>query len=337
MAAERYKKFENRFIESTGRFFRKLFSGLGHAVSSFLNTGKQKFTIMLVPHSEKKVVNFRVSVFSLVFIFVIAVAVLGTFFIYTTRISGVTQQLSEKSGDLDQSERNLDLLLDQVSNLKRASRNFEISLDKAMDTLNISGDKELQASVADGDFTSLISANETDAGVIREISELKNLAAYLEDSVESFSKITELIISQGDLLVEMPTLWPIEGGDGRITNYFGPAEHPFTHTWYIHKGLDIGYGFGKPILAAANGKVIERGYEPLGFGNYFVVRHNYGFLTKYAHLGDVYVDEGDVVTQGQVVGTMGSTGLSTGPHLHFEIRIGSQVVDPEKFLNVRKR
>lgn len=337
MSAERYKKFENRFIENISRIFRKLFNNVGGGVSSFFNAGRQKFTIMLIPHSEKKVVNFRISVFSLVFIFVIAVVVLGAFFVYSTKISGVSQQLTEKSSDLDSSENNLELLLDQVSDLKRASRNFEISLDNAMDNLNINSDKDLQASVADGDFTSLISANETEAGVMREIGELQNLAAYLEDSVESFSKITELIISQGDLLVEMPTLWPVQGGDGRITNYFGPAEHPFTHTWYLHKGLDIGYGFGKPILAAANGKIVERGYEPLGFGNYFVIRHNYGFLTKYAHLSDVYVDEGDVVTQGQVVGVMGSTGLSTGPHLHFEIRIGSQVVDPEKFLNVRKR
>ena len=292
---------------------------------------------MLVPHSEKKVVNFRISVFAIAFIFIITVAVLGTFFVYTTRISGVSQQLADKSTELEKSENNLDLLLDQVSELKRSSRNFEIALNDAMKTLNISNEKDIKASVAEGDFASLISANETEAGVMREISDLKNLSAYLEDSVESFGKITELINSQGDLLVEMPTLWPVDGGDGRITNYFGPAEHPFTHTWYLHKGIDIGYGFGKPILAAANGKVVERGYEPLGFGNYFVIRHNYGFLTKYAHLNDVYVDEGDVVTQGQVVGAMGSTGLSTGPHLHFEIRIGSQVVDPEKFLNVRKR
>lgn len=337
MSAERYKKIENKFIENTGRFFKKIGNGISRSVGSFFNAGRQKFTIMLVPHSEKKVLNFRISVFSLVFIVIVTLGVLGTFFVYSTKMSGISHQLTEKSSDLDKSEGNLELLLDQVSELKRTSRNFEISLDKAMDTLNINTDSGLEASVAEGDFSSLISANETEAGVMREISDLKNLSAYLEDSVESFSKITELIISQGDLLVEMPTLWPVEGGDGRITNYFGPAEHPFTHNWYLHKGIDIGYGFGKPILAAANGKVVERKYEPLGFGNYIVIRHNYGFLTKYAHMNDVYVDEGDVVTQGQVVGAMGNTGLSTGPHLHFEVRIGSQVVDPEKFLNVRKR
>ncbi len=337
MSAERYKKFENRFVENAGRVFRKIGVTFSSAVHSFLNGGKQKITIMLIPHSEKKVVNFRISVFALVFIFVITVGVISSFFVYTTRMSGIVHQLAERTEDLDSAESNLDLLMDQVSDLKKSSRSFEVALDKAMDILNIDNEKELKASVADGDFASLISASETEAGVIREISELKNLSAYLQDSVESFSKITDLIISQGDLLVEMPTLWPVEGGDGRITNYFGPAEHPFTHQWYLHKGIDIGYGFGKPILAAANGKVVEKKYEPLGFGNYIVIRHNYGFLTKYAHLNDVYVNEGDVVTQGQVVGAMGSTGLSTGPHLHFEVRIGSQVVDPEKFLNVRKR
>lgn len=337
MSAERYKKLENKIIEKLSIFIKKIFSGVSSAVSSFFNSGRRKFTIMLVPHSEKKVMNFRISVFALVFLIAVMAGVLGTFFVYTTRISGVSQQLSEKSGDLEQSEKNLELLLDQVSVLKQASRSFELSLNEAMKSLNLSSSDEIRASVADGDFSSLISANETEAGVMREVSELKNLAAYLENSVESFSKITDLINSQGDLLVEMPTLWPVDGGDGRITNYFGPAEHPFTHTWYLHKGIDIGYGFGKPILAAANGKVVERAYEPLGLGNYIVVRHNYGFITKYAHMNDVYVDEGDIITQGQVIGAMGSTGLSTGPHLHFEVRIGSQVVDPEKFLNVRKR
>ncbi|HOV63162.1 MAG TPA: M23 family metallopeptidase, partial [Spirochaetia bacterium] len=69
--------------------------------------------------------------------------------------------------------------------------------------------------------------------------------------------------------------------------------------------------------------------------NYVVIRHSYGFQTKYGHLDSVYVEEGDTVTQGQKIGTMGNTGLSTGPHLHFEVRIGSQVVDPARFLNVK--
>jgi murein DD-endopeptidase MepM/ murein hydrolase activator NlpD len=156
----------------------------------------------------------------------------------------------------------------------------------------------------------------------------------MADSQESFSKIKGLLESHGELLVDLPTFWPVEGGVGRITNYFGPEVHPFTNQWYLHKGIDLAYRRGKEVVSAANGKVVERKYDPKGFGNYIVIRHAYGFATKYAHLDNVYVEEGDVVTQGQKVGTMGNTGWSTGPHLHFEVRIGSQVVDPERFLNV---
>ena len=80
--------------------------------------------------------------------------------------------------------------------------------------------------------------------------------------------------------------------------------------------------------AKTYGKIVEKGYEPLGFGNYVVIRHRYGFFTKYAHLDKLYVKEGQTVTQGQVIGRMGNTGLSTGPHLHYEVRVEGRAVDP---------
>jgi murein DD-endopeptidase MepM/ murein hydrolase activator NlpD len=156
----------------------------------------------------------------------------------------------------------------------------------------------------------------------------------LNESAASLQKITDLLVSQGELLVELPTLWPLEGGRGRSTNPFGPAIHPFTKKWYLHKGVDLAFHRGWPVLVTAEGKVVENKFEPMGFGNYIVVRHKYGFYTKYAHLDRVYVNEGDTVTQGQRIGVLGSTGLSTGPHLHYEVRIGSQVVDPERYLNI---
>lgn len=336
MAAERYKKIENRIINQLSIAIKKGLRRLSDSVSALFNSGNRKFTIMFIPHSEKRVINFRITVFSIVFVFILALSIIGVFFVYTTKMAGVDHELTQKTTNLENTEKNMELLLDQLTNLKRVSKKFESSLNKALDTLNIDSGNNVKASVAEGDFSSILKTNESEIGVLSEVNDLKNLSEYMESSVESFGKITELIMSQGDLLVELPTLWPVAHGDGTITNYFGPAEHPFTHQWYLHKGLDIAYGLGKPILAAANGKVIEKGFEPLGYGNYFVIRHNYGFLTRYAHLSNVYVKEGDVVTQGQVLGTMGSTGLSTGPHLHFEVCIGSQVVDPEKFLNVRK-
>ena len=170
---------------------------------------------------------------------------------------------------------------------------------------------------------------------MRELSDLQSMSALFLDSAKSLESISKLLSSQGDLLYDLPSIWPVEGGIGRITNHFGPEEHPFTHQWYLHKGIDIAYGYGVPIIATANGKVVERNYEPLGFGNYVLIRHKFGFYTKYAHMGRVFVHEGDTVTQGQRIGLMDSTGLSTGPHVHYEVRIGSQVVDPARFLNIK--
>ncbi len=71
----------------------------------------------------------------------------------------------------------------------------------------------------------------------------------------------------------------------------------------------------------------------MGFGNYIDIKHNYGFSTRYAHLSRIYVNKGVDVVRGQLIAAMGSTGLSTGPHLHYEVRIGTQVVDPSKYLS----
>lgn len=333
--ANQYKKIENRVVEQFESGSRRFGRRIADAFRGFFNAGRRRFTVMLIPHSEKKVFNFRISVFSLVFFCFIMVGILGVFFVFSTRYTGLSRLLLAKSGNLDKTEANLELILDEIASLRRASNDFESTLNKTMKTLKLTPDESGYSGRSEGDLTSFFGVEEQD-GIMMELSELRSLSTYLSESVDSLEKIAGLLESQSDLLVELPTFWPVEGGDGRITQYFGPADHPFTHNWYLHMGVDIAYGYGKAILSAANGKVIERKYDSLGFGNYIVIRHKYGFQTKYGHLQNVYVDEGDTVTQGQKIGTMGSTGLSTGPHLHFEVRIGSQVVDPERFLNVRQ-
>jgi hypothetical protein len=330
-----YKDIENRLVFRVGRFFRKIGRFISGLASSFFNAGRQKFTVMLIPHSEKKVLNFRISLFAMVFMGFLLGAVLSSFVLFSTRFTGVSSLLESKSANLDAAQGNLEILLDEIAGLREVSHNFEASLVRTMENMNLQSGSRTADSLASGDLTSFFWVEEQEEGVMRELSDLKTLGLTMQESINALEQISEVLVAQGKLLVEMPTLWPVDRGDGRITQRFGPTEHPFTKEWYLHKGLDIGYGYGKPLLAAANGKVIERKYDAQGFGHYILVRHNYGFQTKYAHMQNVYVDAGDVVTQGQVIGTMGSSGLSTGPHLHFEVRIGTQVVDPERFLDVR--
>jgi murein DD-endopeptidase MepM/ murein hydrolase activator NlpD len=333
--ADQYKKFENRIFDFLSKQFYRVRKGLRESFNRFMTVGKQRFTVMFIPHSEKKIFNFRLTVFSMVFIGLLLVGVLVTFFVFSTRFSGLSRMLAVRSEDLESTQANLEIIRDEITEVNRVSRNFRSSLSKTLTTLGISGEKDYQSLPETGDLSSFFNVEEQSDGVLKELSELQSLRKLLEESSDSLKKVSDLIASQADLLVDLPTYWPVEGGVGRVTALFGPADHPFTHQWYLHKGMDIAYRKGIPVVAAANGKVIERKYDALGFGNYVLIRHSYGFQTKYGHLDSVYVDEGDTVTQGQKIGAMGNTGLSTGPHLHFEVRIGSQVVDPARFLNVK--
>lgn len=116
---------------------------------------------------------------------------------------------------------------------------------------------------------------------------------------------------------------------------FGQALHPITGQWYIHKGLDIStYRSGDPVISTANGQVVTVTYDA-SFGNYVIIQHKYGYYTRYAHMQSVRVKTGQFVSQGEVIGTIGNSGVSTGPHLHYEVHIGSDVVDPAKYVNIK--
>ncbi len=327
-----YKKIESRVIDDIGKRLRIVENALSGFVRKVVALGRQRFTVMLIPHSEKKIFNFRISVFSIVFLGILLGGIFFTFFVFSTNFSGMSRLLTARSQSLDGSEASLEVLRDQINDLDRVSHVFQTTLSKTMNVLALNNPSD-DSETPNGDLASLQEVSEQDQGSLQARADLQSLTALLNRSVGSLDKINSLFVSHSKLLVELPTLWPVAGGVGVITTPFGPAIQPFTHQMYLHLGVDIAYGYGTPILAAADGKVVERGYEALGYGNYVVIRHRYGFYTKYGHMERVYANEGDEVKQGQVIGLMGSTGLSTGPHVHFEVHLGSEVVDPMRYLD----
>ncbi|MCL2792852.1 MAG: M23 family metallopeptidase [Spirochaetaceae bacterium] len=330
-----YKEAESSFVGKITKLLSAITMKTSSAFNNMMDAGKQRFTVMLIPHSEKKIFNFRISVFSLIVIVFLMSCMLTSFVIFTTQFKGMSGLIKTRSETLEKRETDIEIIRDQIAELKRVSRVFEASL---LNTLGISNTTSSSARAQGSDFISFFSNNRSQEELLlRELEDLRNLSHFLQNSVESLEQVRELLAAQGDLLVELPSIWPVQNGRGRVTNTFGPAIHPFTKQWYLHRGIDIAYARGTPIVSTANGKVIERGFDVTGFGNFVVIRHMYGFFTQYAHLDQVYVREGQTVRQGQVIGTMGNTGLSTAPHLHYEVRIGSQVVDPERYLNIRGR
>jgi murein DD-endopeptidase MepM/ murein hydrolase activator NlpD len=119
--------------------------------------------------------------------------------------------------------------------------------------------------------------------------------------------------------------------DGILTSGFGYRIHPILGYARFHSGLDFGADYGTPIRAAMQGKVLFAGWYG-GYGQTVVLDHGNNVTTLYAHASEVYVSEGQVIQRGTVIAAVGSTGFSTGPHLHFEVRLGGEPVDPTEYL-----
>lgn len=132
-----------------------------------------------------------------------------------------------------------------------------------------------------------------------------------------------------EILASTPSIWPT---DGYLTSTFGRRASPFgTGTTDFHKGLDIANRPGTPVRAPAKGVVTFTGWDG-GYGNCVVVNHGNNISTRYAHLQQIFTKVGQAVNRGDVIASVGSTGRSTGPHLHYEVRVGGVCVNPLRYI-----
>lgn len=163
----------------------------------------------------------------------------------------------------------------------------------------------------------------------------KNLMSHFTLEEASSSSTGSAVMGIGDLC------WPLPEGNTRITSKFGPRAQPVAGASTNHGGIDIGVPQGTEVYAAADGVVGFAGWQDpgnhkTGFGNYVRIEHENGYVTYYGHCSEVLVSSGEVVKQGQLIARSGSTGASSGPHLHFEVRengITGTKIDPMKFFS----
>jgi len=163
--------------------------------------------------------------------------------------------------------------------------------------------------------------------------------ALVKESLEWLSKeatVQEEILSELSQAAEQrssrwaatPSIWPVRGW---VTSGFGPRISPFTEKPGWHDGLDIGAAPNSPVQAPAQGRVSLAGFDPK-LGNIVKLDHGFGIETLYGHLAKSLVKEGQRVNRGDIVGLVGSTGLSTGPHLHYMVKVNGQALDPKKYI-----
>jgi len=161
---------------------------------------------------------------------------------------------------------------------------------------------------------------------------LGNLSQRIKVQEKSYNELKGLIKNKEQLLSATPAIQPVSNQDlDRIASGFGLRIDPIYKTVKMHAGLDFTAPQGTPIYATADGVIKVSGYSEGGYGNHVVINHGYGYETLYGHMVRIKAKVGQRVKRGEIVGYVGSTGKSTGPHCHYEVRKGNQKLDPVYF------
>jgi murein DD-endopeptidase MepM/ murein hydrolase activator NlpD len=224
----------------------------------------------------------------------------------------VQEKVAHISATLDRVERFDAKLRTAVTQLQDPERNLAIGpvgnadADAAIPGPAPAGEASLTA------LPGKLSSLETEAS--RQEQSLRELQEYFDD--------------QRSLLASTPSLWPTRGW---VTSDFGSRIDPYTAERKMHQGMDIATPHGQPVYTPSDGTVVFIGTEG-GYGKVLVVDHGYGVKTRYGHLSEVSVRLGDRVKRGDRVALVGNTGRSTGPHLHYEVRVNGIPENPRKFI-----
>ncbi|HCC49224.1 MAG TPA: hypothetical protein DEQ38_14070 [Elusimicrobia bacterium] len=302
-------------------------------LTRFLKNAAKPVSVFIIPHNGMPSVRFNLPV---MFLLVLGVTwtgmtiwagyIAGRHFDYyvtkadnkilRTKMAYVSEQVEKGLAYLEMTKRT-DSQLRKVLGMDPAAFNREEGLG---------GPQESDLA----DFRKLLNAK---ASEIKEASLNNSIQKMQEESrkrLSSYSEVTLYLTDKHNGARATPSIWPAEG---RITSSYGYRIHPLRLSTEYHSGVDIANEAGTPVLAAADGVIRHSGWAQ-GYGMCAVVDHGFGYSTLYGHMSEIVAKEGTPVRRGQTIGRMGSTGTSTGNHLHYEVWTGGLPRDPMKYLQV---
>jgi len=305
--------------------------------------GKDEFTIVIFPGSlstPKKIrLPKRLVKVSILVSFVVLIGVLGSSFYFTQQFL----RLQGSETELVKLRRESKIRKIQVEKFAQQVKNFETEMSRLerfekklrVITALENSPKSIEKNWGVGGPYGLSSNSFTTAmgrGASTMVDRLSNGLDHLSKQAKiesiSFQELDNFFKNQKSLLSSTPSIWPTRGW---VTSNFGFRKSPFTGLREKHEGWDIAARNGSPVRATADGVVVVEGRE-YGYGNLVEVDHGYGLVTRYGHNSKHLVKVGDRIKRGQVVSLVGSTGRSTGPHLHYEVLLHGVPVNPKNYI-----
>ena len=293
-------------------------------------TNKKFYTIMIVPHAAAKFRRIKVSKNFLVAAgcFLGLVFTAGLMFphylLRSSQLTASLQRLAQENSELKKTNEKFD---ESLADLRSRLAEFETKATKFAMMAGVEDTSSAQQMAAGGSSFDLkgLSPKASQAVIEAEIGTLKERSGALQDT---FRVLDVAFQKQSLLLSSTPSIYPVHG---LLGNGYGWRRDPFTGMRDFHQGLDLVAPLGTKVVAPADGIVTKIGPSG-GFGNSVFISHGYGIITRYGHLATYNVKVGQRVKRGDVIATVGSTGRSTGPHLHYELLVHQRNVDPIKYI-----
>ncbi len=297
----------------------------------------KRYTFLLLTQDRNKVKRISISRFffrsTTLFLTLIILFVAWVLYDYVIIKSEVGQIYHLKAENQEQKNK-LQSLVNNVNELELQMAKLNQFDWKLRNIANLNPSSETGQFLGQGgpspeEDISLWSTKEN-GGAISSKLEMK--ISRLEEEVlnreKSFNELHEYLLDQETLLASTPSIWPTKGW---LASGFGRRVSPFTGLSQRHQGVDIANRMGVTVISTADGLVVKTGKD-WALGKYVYINHGYGLKTKYGHLSKIVVKTGQKVKRGEEIGAMGSTGKSTGPHLHYEVLVNNVAANPLKYI-----
>ncbi|MCP4113334.1 MAG: M23 family metallopeptidase [Desulfobacteraceae bacterium] len=303
-----------------------------------------KITLFVMSNSGTPVKNITISKAFIFFTILFVITCMGAAGYGVYDYLNIKKQLSENRELKD----TVSFRMEQIVILRKQIRNFAGEINslksKILGLNNFEKQIRIIANLDDSDgnndlfgvggsipedLDANIDISEKHNSLIREMhNQVEQLDMATTTQEEGFESLIKELDGQKNLLASTPAIRPVRGV---LTSKFGRRRSPFTGLKEFHKGLDIANRRGTPVVATADGTVTFAATK--GFlGKLVTVNHGHGMVTNYGHLDKILKKSGEKVKRGDIIGTVGTSGRTTGPHVHYEVRISGMPVDPEKYI-----
>lgn len=293
------------------------------------------FTIIVLPYGPSKVKRFHISipVFKIARVLLVILIIGLSFITYDyLNIRFRAYELNNLRNENNQQKIQLQGLLGKLSDLEfemAKLREFDRKL-RIITNLEVPGGQGQSLGMGgpspEDDATTLGKAR---GNLVNQMhSDLDQLIGEARMRETSLNELHEYLLKQRSILASTPSIWPARGW---VTSGFGYRTDPFTGLKQMHEGMDIANSSGTPVIVPADGVVVRIDRE-VGLGKVITINHGHGIRTRYGHLSEIYVGVGRQVKRGERIGAVGSTGRTTGPHLHYEVAVNGVPVNPTRYI-----